>query len=168
MKLLVTTAAAALLSAGIAFAEGDTAAATTHGDADINAAAQSEITTGAPGALNAGAAANQHGGAGAAASAHALADLDTDASGDLSLEEAQAFDPSISATAFATFDTDSDDVLNDEEYSVWAADFDTSAFGQGDADLDAPPADGVEAGVDGAAAVDLGVGEETPDADDPQ
>jgi hypothetical protein len=100
MKLLVTTAAAAVFGAGMAFAAGN------------------------------------------------LAEIDGDASGDISLTEAQTYDPSVTAEAFAGFDVDADGVLNDVEFASWEAEM-TSTTGQGDADIDAD----ADLGVD----TDLGV-----------
>jgi hypothetical protein len=95
MKLLVTTAAAAVLGAGMAFAGGN------------------------------------------------LAEIDGDASGDISLTEAQTYDPSVTAEAFAGFDVDGDGVLDDVEFASWEAEM-TSATGQGDADIDADADLGVD------------------------
>lgn len=142
MKLLYTTAAAALLTAGVAYAEDNTADAAAHGGAGVNAAAHSEITE--EGGLTVG--------------AHAFSDLDADTSGGLSLEEAQAFDPSVTQTAFGEFDANADGSLDSDEYSSWAADIDADVTGQGDVSLesDAPLDRGADVGVDADAGAGLG------------
>lgn len=139
MKLLITTATAALLSAGVAFAEGDADTAAHSGAMDANAAAESKITSGGEASAHANMGAAAHAGM----PAHDLADLDADASGDVSLTEAQAFDPSVTQTAFSEFDSNADGMLDEAEYGQWAAQMDMPTTGQGDVSLDA----GDDAGI---------------------
>ncbi|GEM_PF-5148279 len=126
MKLLVTTATAALLSAGIAYAGDATSETSIHAGAPKEGAvAESTITTD----LDAAPAVDTSN------SVHVMTDLDSDASGDISLYEAQEFDPSITEESFAEYDANADGMLDADEYAYWETEMDSSMRGQGDADL---------------------------------
>ena len=57
-----------------------------------------------------------------AAHAQTLTDADTDLNGTVSLEEAQAVDPSVTETDFAVYDINGDGELSPMEYAAWNED----------------------------------------------
>ncbi len=64
-----------------------------------------------------------------------FSEMDAAGEGQVSLEQMQEHDPSITAEAFAGYDADGDGYLDAGEYSAWAADASAPVTGQGDVDL---------------------------------